>query len=126
MTAMTKFYGLLALRGVASLLFGLLTFFWPVHMLIALIFLFAAYALTDGLFALWGAFHARGRRRLWGSLLAEGVIGIGFGLFTLGWWLWMARAREMRRATAHHIRPGAARCNVSRLLNTLRVSALVF
>ena len=40
----------LALRGLAAVLFGLLTFFVPGVTLITLVLLFGAYALLDGLF----------------------------------------------------------------------------
>ncbi len=42
----------LALRGVAAVLFGLLTFFLPGITLVTLVLLFGAYALVDGLFNL--------------------------------------------------------------------------
>jgi uncharacterized membrane protein HdeD (DUF308 family) len=49
----------LALRGLAALLFGLLTFFWPGITLIVMIFLFGGYALADGIFAIAASIKPR-------------------------------------------------------------------
>jgi len=51
----------LLLRGVASVLFGLAAFVWPGVTILALTFLYGAYALTDGILSL-GAALTRGRR----------------------------------------------------------------
>ena len=39
-----------ALRGVAAIVFGLLAWIWPDATVFALVILFGAYALTDGVF----------------------------------------------------------------------------
>ena len=43
-------WGAIAVRGIAAILFGLLTFVLPGVTLAALVLLFGAYALVDGLF----------------------------------------------------------------------------
>jgi uncharacterized membrane protein HdeD (DUF308 family) len=75
----------LALRGVLAILFGMVAFFWPGLAWLVVVYLFAAYAFVDGVFAILAALagHARGRR--WWGLLLEGVAGIGFGALTLLW-----------------------------------------
>jgi uncharacterized membrane protein HdeD (DUF308 family) len=71
----------LALRGVASVIFGLLALFWPGITLTALILLFGAFALVDGVFAIVAGIRGvEGRRWL---LLAEGVLGAIAGLVAL-------------------------------------------
>ena len=76
----------LAVRGVAALLFGLLTLAWPRLSLTALVLLFGAYVLVDGLFTvaavLADAPETR-RERVW--LLLEGIASIAFGVVTLIW-----------------------------------------
>jgi uncharacterized membrane protein HdeD (DUF308 family) len=74
-----------ALRGVAALLFGLLAIVWPGISLAALVLLFGAYALIDGLFAVVSAIaNARGQDRWW-IVLLEGIVGIAAGLVTFAW-----------------------------------------
>jgi uncharacterized membrane protein HdeD (DUF308 family) len=68
---------LLALRGIAAILFGLAAFIWPGLTLELLILLFAAYALVDGAVSLIAYFRARRRET---SLLLEGIVGLAAGV----------------------------------------------
>ena len=43
----------LLLRGICAILFGVMAFIWPGLSLLTLVFLYGAYALVDGVFALW-------------------------------------------------------------------------
>jgi uncharacterized membrane protein HdeD (DUF308 family) len=72
----------LALRGLAAVLFGLLTFFLPGITLVTLVLLFGAYALVDGIFNLIAFFRVASHQ--W-ALLIEGVIGIIAGVITFAW-----------------------------------------
>lgn len=72
----------LALRGLAAVLFGLLTFFLPGITLVTLVLLFGAYALADGLFNIVA--FVRVASHHW-ALLLEGVIGIIAGILTFAW-----------------------------------------
>jgi uncharacterized membrane protein HdeD (DUF308 family) len=72
----------LALRGLAAVLFGLLTFFLPGITLVTLVLLFGAYALVDGVFNLVAFFRVASHH--W-ALLMEGVIGIIAGIVTFAW-----------------------------------------
>ena len=51
---------LLLLRGIAAIAFGVLAFFWPGLTLVTLTWLWGAYALSDGIIAIWAAFNATG------------------------------------------------------------------
>jgi uncharacterized membrane protein HdeD (DUF308 family) len=51
---------LLLLRGIASIVFGVLAFVWPGLTLVALIFLWGAYAIADGGVALWAGISGKG------------------------------------------------------------------
>jgi len=55
---MSRDWWIIALQGVAAVVFGVLALVWPGITLLALVFLFAAYALVDGVLAL-----IRGLRR---------------------------------------------------------------
>ena len=70
----------LALRGAIAILFGLAALLRPDIALEALILLFGAYALVDGVFAIVGIFGGtRGGTPRW-LLLIEGIAGILAGL----------------------------------------------
>jgi len=51
---------LLLLRGLAAVAFGVVAFLWPGLTLITLTWLWGAYALSDGVIAIWAAFNASG------------------------------------------------------------------
>jgi uncharacterized membrane protein HdeD (DUF308 family) len=72
------------LRGLAGILFGLITFFAPAVSLAALVLLFGAYAFADGVLSIVSAVRRRGADR-WGLLLLEGIVGIAAGVLTLLW-----------------------------------------
>jgi uncharacterized membrane protein HdeD (DUF308 family) len=71
---------LVALRGAAALVFGVLTILWPRVTLAALILLFGAYAVVNGVFAVVVAVtHRRGEPH-WVSLLLSGILSIALGI----------------------------------------------
>ena len=72
----------LALRGLAAVLFGLLTFVVPGVTLVTLVLLFGVYALIDGFFNVIA--FSRVPAHHW-ALLLEGVIGIIAGILTFAW-----------------------------------------
>ena len=75
----------LALRGLAAILFGLAAFFLPGITLTALILLFGAFALVDGIFAIVAAVRAERHNARWWLLLAQGVFGVLLGILTFIW-----------------------------------------
>jgi uncharacterized membrane protein HdeD (DUF308 family) len=80
--ALTANWWALALRGLAGVLFGLLTFFLPGMTLVTLVLLFGAYALIDGIFNVFAFFRVASHH--W-ALLIEGVTGIIAGVLTFAW-----------------------------------------
>ena len=73
----------MALRGVITILFGLAALLRPGIALEALILLFGAYALVDGVFAIVGVFGGtRSGTPRW-LLLVEGIVSILAGLIAL-------------------------------------------
>jgi uncharacterized membrane protein HdeD (DUF308 family) len=83
---LTRYWWAVVLRGAVAALFGLLALTWPDVTLLALVVLFGAYALVDGVFALgtaaFGDRAAAGRR---GWLIFEGIAGILAGIITFAW-----------------------------------------
>jgi uncharacterized membrane protein HdeD (DUF308 family) len=76
----------MALRGVAAMLFGVLTLLWPSITLTALVLLFGAYVLLVGVSALAAALadrpELRGQRK-WVAL--EGIVSVAAGGATFFW-----------------------------------------
>jgi|SRR5579885_46307 uncharacterized membrane protein HdeD (DUF308 family) len=73
---------LIALRGVAAIIFGLLAITLPGITLATLIILFGAYAFVDGIFAVIHALGGGDESESMWLLLLEGLLGIGVGLIT--------------------------------------------
>src|SRR5919206_765718 len=82
MLVLTRNWWAIALRGVIALLFGLAAFFWPGRTLFALVFLFGAYVLVDGVLSLIAAIRAAEHHTRWWPLLLVGLAGIAAGLLT--------------------------------------------
>jgi uncharacterized membrane protein HdeD (DUF308 family) len=74
---------LVSLRGAAAVIFGVMAFLWPEITLIALVVLWGAFALADGVLTLVAAFRIRDWDRPLVPLIAIGVLGIGAGLAAL-------------------------------------------
>jgi uncharacterized membrane protein HdeD (DUF308 family) len=73
-------WGMFVLRGVLAIALGVLVFAAPAPSLAALIFVFAAYAIVDGIFAIaFGATAPGGPRWL---LVVAGILGIAIGTYT--------------------------------------------
>lgn len=75
----------LALRGVAAILFALVAFFWPGITALALILLFGAYALIDGVFALAAALYAAGHHGRFGPFILEGILDVLIAAICFAW-----------------------------------------
>lgn len=68
-----------ALRGVFSILFGILAFTFPGAMLLSFVIVFAAYMLVDGVLAIVAAVRAVKRRERWGLFVFEGILDLAAG-----------------------------------------------
>jgi uncharacterized membrane protein HdeD (DUF308 family) len=83
--AVQRNWWLLALRGVFAIIFGLIALFLPGLALLAFIYIFAAYALVDGVITVVTAISERGSLGRWGWVLFEGILGIIFGLIAFAY-----------------------------------------
>ena len=71
---------IIALRGLFAILFGLIALLTPGIALLALIYVFAAYALVDGGIAVITSLQERDLLYRWGWVLFEGILSILAGL----------------------------------------------
>ena len=75
----------LVVRGTIAIVFGVVTFLWPALTFGALVFLFAGYALVDGVVSIAGVVRAERAHERWGALLFEGIVGILTAVVTVFW-----------------------------------------
>ena len=75
----------IALRGVCAILFGLIALFMPGVTILALVLLFAAYMLVDGILAIVAAVRAARHHERWGWLILEGVVDLIAGGIAVVW-----------------------------------------
>jgi uncharacterized membrane protein HdeD (DUF308 family) len=83
--ALVRNWWIMALRGVASILFGLFTVVAPSISLAALVLVFGAFAFADGVLALVSAVRRRGVSDRWWVLLLQGLAGVAAGVVTVIW-----------------------------------------
>lgn len=76
-TMASKTWGMWIVRGIASVLFGVLTLLRPGASIGALVFLYGFYALSDGALLLGFAFRQEGRRALY---VIRGLFSVGAGV----------------------------------------------
>jgi uncharacterized membrane protein HdeD (DUF308 family) len=78
-----KAWWMLALRGVAALLFGILAIMWPDLTLLVLVGFFAAYAFITAAASLWAGWQNRKTDKGWWLLLLLGVVAFASGVLSL-------------------------------------------
>jgi uncharacterized membrane protein HdeD (DUF308 family) len=76
---------LLALRGAAAIIFGIITIAAPAAGLVVLVMLFGVYALVDGVLDLVLAIRGARQGAPWGALVFAGIGGLVAGAITLLW-----------------------------------------
>ena len=74
---MAQDWWMIALRGVAAIVFGVLALVWPGLTLLSLVFLFAAYALVDGVVSIVTGIRRGGEGRSpdWWRVV-RGIVGV--------------------------------------------------
>lgn len=68
-----------ALRGVAGIVFGVIALLVPTAAMLTLAWLFSAYLIVDGVFAVVATVRAAERHERWWPLLLEGVLDLALG-----------------------------------------------
>jgi uncharacterized membrane protein HdeD (DUF308 family) len=75
----------LALRGLFSILFGIVAFALPGAAMLALVLVFGAYSIADGLFNIVLAVRGARAHERWVLLLINGLLGIVIGIVAAIW-----------------------------------------
>jgi uncharacterized membrane protein HdeD (DUF308 family) len=83
--ALARNWWLIALRGVLGVAFGLLALILPFATILALVLLFSAYMLVDGVFAIYAAVRAARQRENWGFLAFQGAVSIVTAVLAFLW-----------------------------------------
>jgi uncharacterized membrane protein HdeD (DUF308 family) len=73
---LTRNWWMWLIRGIAAVVFGILAFLWPGATIFVIGILFGAYALVDGIFAIFATIRAAETQQRWWPFLIEGIIGI--------------------------------------------------
>lgn len=81
--SLLRSWWILALRGLIAIAFGVLALIWPGLTLLALVSLFAAYALLTGAVSIFGAIRNRKSDDEWWLLLLLGLVALGAGVIAL-------------------------------------------
>ena len=79
---LSRSWWMLLLRGLVAIGFGILTWRQPGISLAAMVLLFGAFSLADGVLGVWTAIAGRKDHEHWGLLLLGGLVGIGIGVLT--------------------------------------------
>jgi uncharacterized membrane protein HdeD (DUF308 family) len=74
----------LIVRGIVGVVFGVIAFLWPGITIAALVVIFGAYAIIDGITNLVLGFSRTGAHGRWAHVL-QGVFGIAAGVLTFMW-----------------------------------------
>jgi len=77
---LSKYWWVLLLRGIVSILFGVMAYTSPGITLAALVLFFAAWVFVDGIVEVVAAVGGRKEHENWWVLLIEGLLGIAFGV----------------------------------------------
>jgi uncharacterized membrane protein HdeD (DUF308 family) len=85
LTNLARAWHWIVLRGVFAVLFGIFAFIWPGITLAALVLVWGAYAITDGVMALIAAFTMHEEGKPMASLIVVGILGIAAGVVTFIW-----------------------------------------
>jgi uncharacterized membrane protein HdeD (DUF308 family) len=81
---LSKNWWLMLLRGVSAIAFGVVALVLPGLSLLTLVVLYGAFAMADGILALFTAIRGeKGTPRLW--LTFTGFLGVGVGIMTFVW-----------------------------------------
>ena len=80
---LSRYWWVLVVRGVMAILLGVFAIVWPQATITALVLVFGATALIDGIFAIAASIAGHAFTGYWWVLLLQGVLGVAVGALTL-------------------------------------------
>ncbi len=83
--ALSQFWWVLLIRGIAAILFGIVALAWPGLTAYTLLLTFGIFAVVDGIFAIITGFRRKAGDDQWWSWLVEGILSLIIGLMALFW-----------------------------------------
>jgi uncharacterized membrane protein HdeD (DUF308 family) len=83
--ALARNWWLIGLRGVLAVIFGAIALFMPIATILALVLLFSAYMIVDGVVGIYAAIRAARRRESWGFLVFQGIASVAAGAIAFVW-----------------------------------------
>ncbi|HEY3658498.1 MAG TPA: HdeD family acid-resistance protein [Steroidobacteraceae bacterium] len=83
--ALVRSWWLIALRGLFGVLFGLGALILPLATILALVLLFSAYMIVDGVFSIAAAFRVARQGNRWGLLALQGIASLATGALAFLW-----------------------------------------
>jgi uncharacterized membrane protein HdeD (DUF308 family) len=84
-SAIRGVWWLVLIRGILAILFGLFALFAPRTALLALVFVFGAYAIIDGITAIIAGIRHRKEESHWGWHVFQGVVSLIAGIVAFTW-----------------------------------------
>ena len=82
-TMLQRSWWVLLVRGLAAIVFGVLTWMQPAASAVALLVIFGAYVLVDGVLGVYGAIKNRHQSSHWWVMLIWGLAGVIVGVLTV-------------------------------------------
>jgi uncharacterized membrane protein HdeD (DUF308 family) len=81
----SRIWWAVALRGILAILFGIIALIFTGQTLLALVYVFGAFALLSGLMEIVTAVRAGEAHLRWGRLAVAGVAGVAAGIVSFVW-----------------------------------------
>ncbi|WP_020085652.1 HdeD family acid-resistance protein [Hyphomicrobium zavarzinii] len=82
--ALARNWGIILLKGIFAIIFGVLTFIWPGVTLLTLVLMYGAFAFVDGILSVVAAIRGGAPAPRWWLALV-GIFGIAAGVLTVMW-----------------------------------------
>ncbi len=79
----SRYWWVPVVRGLVAIALGVFAFVWPIATITALVLVFGAVAVADGMLAIGAAIAARKLTSDWWVLLVQGFVGIAIGVLTV-------------------------------------------